>query len=146
MNYLKVGLMVSMVSVMIVSCGSDETREQEGPVIQDVSVISTSSDRLSLVGRKVELSDAVVHEVVGNYVFWIGASHSGVPVARLDKIRGPVVEHVQRGGRARISGTIRLLEAVSATDPLWDRINDQEKNDMLAARIYIAAEQVMVVR
>jgi hypothetical protein len=139
------GLVALALLVLAVGCGKEVNNKESGATIADVNEISDTADRRSLVGRRVEITSAQVQEVTGNYIFWVGSRNSGVPVAREDKMRGPVTEHVQRGDRVAISGVVRLLETVPQTDLLWDKVNDNERADMLNSRIYIAAESVRVI-
>ncbi len=151
---LKRRLGLSAVSVLFVllGCGKDNGigtgngNETQGGnnTISELTVISSTADKRSLVGRKVSIADAPVDEVVGNYVFWAGDTHSGVPIVREDKMRTPVVEHVRRGDRVRVLGTVRLLESVPVSDLMWDKVNENERRDILAAQVYIAAESVAI--
>ena len=139
------GLTAFALLVLAIGCGKEVNNQDSGATISDIAEISDTADRRSLVGRKVEIASAQVQEVTGNYIFWVGSRNSGVPVAREDKMRGPVTEHVRPGDRAAISGTIRLLETVPQSDLLWDKITDSEREDMLNSRIYIAADSVRVI-
>ena len=131
---------------LILGCGKDNASEVQPAMetITDISVISNTADRRTLVGRQVDIPEAPITSVVGNYLFWAGETHTAVPVVREDKMRGPVTEHVRPGGRAHIKGTVRLLETVPDDDLMWDRITPEEKSDILGARVYIAAESVAV--
>lgn len=139
-----------MLILALGGCGKDNsTAGTPGAVtpttITDLSTITQAADRRALVGRKVEIPNAQAQQVVGTYVFWAGDTHSAVPVVRLDRMRGPVAEHVKRGAQVGMSGTVRLLSSVSATDPLWTHVNERERNDMLGAIVYIAADNVLIV-
>lgn len=142
----RIGLTAIALVFALIGCGKEDGSgtQAASETITDIGVISTTADRRTLVGRKVNIPDAPVSTVVGNYVFWAGDRHSGVPVAREDKMRTPVVEHVRLGDRVRISGTVRLLETVPDSDLLWDKINEDEKRDILNARVYIAADSVAI--
>ena len=144
------GLAAASVLALFVtlSCGKDDKSTQVNPepaLITDMSVISNAPDRTALVGKKVDISSATVQSVVGTYLFWAGDPRTAVPVAREDRMHDSVAEHVRAGEHCRITGTVRLLETVPSTDVLWDRINDQERRDLLASRVYIAADKVSVV-
>lgn len=131
----------------ILSCGKDDKGQTppEAPTITDIATISNAPDRRALVGSKVDISEASVQSVVGTYVFWAGEPRTGVVVAREDRMRGPVTEHVRAGGRCRITGTVRLLETLPATDLFWDHISDSERRDILGSQVYIAADTVSVI-
>jgi hypothetical protein len=142
----RAGYAVLALLFVVLGCGKEKGAEPQAATetIADLSAISSASDRRALVGRKVDIADAPVSQVVGNYVFWAGDPHSGVPVAREDKMRSPVIEHVRRGDRVRILGVVRLLETVPDSDLLWDTVNADEKRDIQAAQVYIAAESVAI--
>jgi hypothetical protein len=151
MKKLNYSVTVLALSIFVLfGCGSDDKKEAknptEMPAITDINELANAPDKRSQVGRKVEVESARVQQVVGNYVFWAGEGQPGIPVVRQDKIRGPVTEHVSRGGRVRMNGTVRLLESVAATDPLWDKISESEKQAMKNAVVYVDAEKVMVVQ
>lgn len=134
--------------LFLVSCGKDEGENapavESAPAITDLMAIAGSNDRRSLVGRKVEASGASVQGVVGNYFFWAGDLRQQIPVARLDKQRGAATERVEAGFRVKITGTVRLVESLPETDPLWDEINARERTDIKAAIVYIAADPVEI--
>jgi hypothetical protein len=114
--------------------------------LRSTSDIASAADKRSLVDRPVDITDAKVQSVVGTYVFWAGDdTHTAIPVVRIDRINGPVNEHVKSGEHAAITGRIRLVEATSSTDPMWDHINDSERRDINDAKVFIAADKVKVI-
>lgn len=132
----------------VVGCGKDDDAKtqpiEQQPAITDVRTIADTADKRTLIGRKVEIDNAITQEIVGNYVFWAGETrYSAVPVVRQDKIKGGATSPVRVGAVARISGTIRFVESVSAADPMWDKVSEKEKRDIESAKIYIDAERVL---
>lgn len=138
-------LLLSLMVFLVFACGKDEKKEQPQPPIADMSTVTSAPDKRTMVGRRVEIPNAQVQQVVGTYFFWAGEQHSAIPVVRGDKLKGPVKEHVKKGDRVRISGTVRLLENVPAADPMWDKINESERRDILAALAYIHADDILVI-
>src|SRR4051812_31205599 len=117
--------LLSLALFLVIGCGHDNaanTTSPEQATITDMSTLTTAADRRKLVGAKVDVPNARAEQVVGTYFFWVGQGHAAVPVVRGDKLKGPVQEHVRAGDTLRITGTVRLLENVPATDPTWDHI------------------------
>lgn len=143
---IRIAALLMPLLLLLGGCGKDEPTTQSGEdLITDIATISNTADRRTLVGKKVDIASAKVQSVVGNYVFWAGEPHTAVPIAREDKMHGTVPEHVRSGDSVRIKGTIRLLENLPDTDPLWDSISNDERRDILAARVYVAAESVAIL-
>lgn len=135
--------------LFVAACGKDDGKQATTdpatqPAIEDLATIEQAADRGSLVGRNVALDNIRVDRVTGTYVFWAG-SQNGIPVFRKDSFEKTVAEHVRREDRVRITGTVRLATAASPTDPLWEHINEQEKADILSARVFISADKVQVI-
>ncbi len=146
-NNLKIlGLFVFPVLLALTGCGKEDNPLLSGDdTIRDISAIANTADRRELVGKKVDIQDAKVQSVVGNFIFWAGEPHTAVPVARVDKMNGPVNDHVRSGDKVRLVGVVRLLETVEADDKFWESVNEDEKKDILGARIYIAADNVIIL-
>ncbi len=136
---------VSLTLVLAVGCGKDgEGIAPAKPAISNIDEITGAADRRSLVGSRVDIPSAPAQAVVGNYVFWAGGANQAVPVVRMDKIKGPVKESVRKGDTVRMSGVVRLTSAVSATAPMWDKINDSERADINNAIVFIEADTIQI--
>lgn len=146
-------IMAAGLLVLAVGCGKDAAKPADDaskPAITDISAVTGAADRRSLVGRRVDISSAPAQQVVGNYVFWSGGVNSAVPVVRMDKIKGPVTEHVKKGDRVRLSGVIRLMSEVPESHKMWEtakggKISESRRADMIGAIVYIEADVVQVV-
>lgn len=141
--------MFAMFAIMSLSgCGKDETSANQPEVqaaITDLNEIASSPDRRALIGRSVQTTNAVVRGVVGNYVFWAGDERNQIPVVRMDKMLGPVTEHVREGSIVKIIGTVRLVETVAESDPMWETVNENEKTEVKGAVVYVAGDKIEVI-
>src|ERR1051325_9518522 len=97
--YSRTGVLLLSLVLLVAGCGKEGTREvtSDRSTIVDIEDIANAADRRSLVGKNVDIRNAKVQQVVGNYVFWAGDPHTSVPIAREDKMRGPVTHHVKPG-------------------------------------------------
>ncbi len=103
--------------------------------------------RVDVAGRQVTIRGAGVQGVVGDYTFWIGRDEDNrIPVVLVGEMTGrqPHGETVVRNGDVvTIFGMIRATERgrVFDQDPLLD---DEQRSELAATDIYIAASQVLV--
>lgn len=136
--------------LLVISCGKDNGASNSptspAATITDMTTITQTADRRSLVGRKVEVGATQVEDPVRQYVFWAGVNNAAIPVVRRDKLNGPVASHVRKGSVVKLSGTIRLVETIPATDRLWEGIANRpnELAAVKAAIVYIDADAVTV--
>lgn len=141
--------LVALLVLVAAGCGKEDKGKGEDPATQKITSINdilSARDRNSLVGKRVEISDAVVQRIAGNYIFWAGDRGSSIPVARKDKYEGRWRGPVQPGHAVRISGTVRLTAPVEAANWMWDTINDREKREVENVGIYILADDVLKIR
>ena len=132
---------------MLSGCGKDGDKTAPvttEPALTQLSDIVGAPDRRGLVGRQVDINNAPVQGVVGNYVFWAGEATGQIPVVREDKLKGPITEHVRTGEKIRMVGTIQLVSNIAANDRIWETVNATEKAQILSATVYIAADSVQV--
>ena len=144
-----------MAILLAVACGKDNSNNNNNPVTPgggaspeytSIQEVLRESDRRNLVGKTVDLRETEVRSVVGTYTFWVGDRFTAIPVVRGDRIAGPVSTHVRPGGRARIRGTLRLVDRVEEGNPMWDKVNENERKEILNAGVYILAEKVEPLR
>lgn len=131
-----------LVLFTLASCGSDDDTKATESALTDLNNIVSAGDRRALVGKEVNLDNVPVDTIVGSYFFWAGDDHSAIPVFRKDKQEGAATVPVREGGHVRIQGTIRLAENVGAAEPMWEKINEQEKQDIVNAVVFIEAKAV----
>lgn len=144
---LKFLYLVLFFVIGIVGCGEDKEGKSgpaAAPAITSLDEITGTADRRELVGRSVSIEDGTVQAVVGNFIFWGGDNHNQIPVVRLDKMAGPVSQHVRAGDKVRIFGTVRLAESVPDSDRMWETVTEAEKADIKNATVYVAADRVQV--
>jgi hypothetical protein len=144
MNAAKKIFYVLSLVLLIAACGKKDENKTP-PTITDFNQILQASDRTSLVGSPVDVDNVPVDTVVGTYVFWAGSARTGIPVFRADREKGHIKEHVKRGDKVRLTGTMRLIETLSSTDKLWENINEQEKQDIQNVKVFLSADQVQII-
>jgi hypothetical protein len=143
-NFTKTFFIFLSAAFMLSSCGKDD-KGATTATVTDINSILQASDRTTFVGQAVNVDNVTVDSVVGTYVFWAGSSHSGVPIFRKDRLEGTATERVQRGDKVRINGTVRLVDTVPATDPLWEMVSVEEKADIQNAKVFISADKVQII-
>jgi len=128
------------------ACGKDEAAKPEDqPALTSVSEITGVMDRSGLVGRKVEISGVKVRDVVGDYVFWAGEAGAELPVSLESELRGTGAEsniRIRRGMTLTLSGTVRQVSSLTDDDPFWGLVDSEEKAQIQASGVYIAADVV----
>ncbi|GEM_PF-4103064 len=145
--FLRSQMVLAMACLFVVSCGRDKEQGAspvQAPALSSVADIAAAPDRRELVGRSVDITDAHVRGVVGNFFFWVGDERSQIPVVRLDKLRGPVTQHVRQNNSVALVGTVQLTSNIGADDRLWELVNEKERREIEAANVYVGAESVTV--
>lgn len=141
-----IALLFLIAALLVGGCGKDkEVAPESMPAITSIDEISGASDKSSLVGRKVEYTSAIVRDVVGDYVFWVGDQNGALPVTLEAELRGLAKDgniRIQRGDRLKISGTVRLVSELPADDPFWRLIDAEEKREIEASGVYVAGDSV----
>ncbi|HSP78982.1 MAG TPA: hypothetical protein VLQ93_10660, partial [Myxococcaceae bacterium] len=122
--------------------------EEELPLVVDLELLLTTPDKEKLVGRQVELEDAPVQSVVGDFTFWVGPdAERRVPVVLLGELMGRQPEtrvEVRAQQRVRVFGVVRGLRDVESFDA--DRLlSPREREALQQSDIFISASRVVTL-
>jgi hypothetical protein len=101
----------------------------------------------ALVGRQVVLEEVPVHEVVGDYTFWVGTdAQARVPVVLLGELTqrqpDPQVQ-VRQGQRLRIFGFVRRMRDAGALEDADVWLSPRELEALRQERFFISALRVV---
>ena len=150
MMRLKKLFILFLAAGVLVGCGK-ETGSGDGetkvPPIGNIGEIVQTQDKVQLVGRTAEINNVTVTDVPGNYVFWVGGVNGSIPVVLESELYGQSADgdlQIRQGQTLAITGTIRLVSAVSNSDKMWDKIDRQEKDDLDQAKVYLGAQKVRI--
>ena len=117
---------------------------QEGPLFS-LEEIQAEAVARNLVGRDVAIPNAPVHDVSGDWLFWVGAdSAAAVPVILLGEQTARQQEQqtmIRAGDVVSLFGTLHVVRDVSTTDD-FGRLSAQDRARLERARIYISALRV----
>ena len=148
MKIISMTMITTLAAITLLSgCGKDGDKASPAtsdPALTQITDIVGAPDRRGLVGRQVDIGNAPVQGVVGNYIFWAGEATGQIPVVREDKLKGPVSEHVRLGEKVRMVGTIQLVSNIASNDRIWEKISETEKAQIISATVYVAADSVQV--
>jgi hypothetical protein len=139
-------------SVLISPRGRETTSATvaaESASVNDLQAILSASDKLSLVGKDVQLERVQVQSVVGDQSFWIGPSANQLVFVTFAELPTPGTAKegqvaIKSGQRLSLKGTIRSMPALS-DDWLKQNSLDQKAGMALKAQpIYIQARDIVV--
>ncbi len=150
---MKKNIWMGVFLVLAMSCGKETPRDPaterlEAPALATVSEITTTGDRATLVGRRVEFARVQAQDVVGDVAFWIGDPNHAVPAVLGSELRGQGGEgdvSIRKGRFYKITGVVRLVENVDRSDATWALVDDREMEAISAARIYVETATVTPV-
>lgn len=139
-------------SVLISPRGRETTSATvaaESASVNDLQAILSASDKLSLVGKDVQLERVQVQSVVGDQSFWIGPNANQLVFVTFAELPTPGTAKegqvaIKSGQRLSLKGTIRSMPALS-DDWLKQNSLDQKAGMALKAQpIYIQARDIVV--
>lgn len=117
---------------------------QEGPVFS-LEEIQEEEVARNLVGRDVAIPNAPVHDVAGDWLFWVGTdSATAVPVILLGEQTARQRERqteIRAGDVVSLFGTLHVVRDIASTDE-FGRLSTQDRQRLERARIYISALRV----
>jgi hypothetical protein len=118
--------------------------DASGAAAMTVEQMAARRTDAAFVGQRVFVEGATVDRVVGDYLFWLGASGSGsVPVVLTPELEGrqaePVVQ-VRAGQHLSLVGTVRRVEDAPAS--AMRLLSAEQAAEFSAAGVYVAAENV----
>ncbi len=128
-----------------------ETPAGAGGPITDLTTIFEEQNKISLVGRRVNLQGqtaAEVQSVVGDKTFWVGPSENQQVFVALSEEQDAAGAEgkvdVNEGQTVRITGEIMELPSIERIRKEWGR-SEVLATKLVNQQIYISAEQVEVI-
>jgi cytoskeletal protein RodZ len=117
-----------------------------GETITDTGAYASAGDKLSLVGRRAELTDARVARVVGPKAFTVvSGSDEMVVMVDDDLSKGVGTQgQIDKGNVLNVKGTFRRLTAEEISDVSDNRFRDlteQERETLRKTQVYLHATE-----
>lgn len=144
-EFEKKPVLIATSSTVAAGAGRPTTPSASVPdPITDIAIIATPIDPLTLVGRRVQVSNVKVQSVAGDRGFWIGAGPNRRLFVRLDETldRGKNEWRIDidKGQVRTLSGEIKEVPSAEEIRKQWD-LSTAEAEDVKNEQIYLHATQ-----
>ncbi len=123
----------------------------DGPLTDLGAIMAMSpAERVSLIGRRVELTDVAVPVVPSDEVFWVGSTETERLFVTLDPTGVPATAgspaNVTAGQQVSVAGVLRELPSnMNGMRSRW-KLDDFTIAALATARVYLAADRVTVLQ
>ncbi|HYX34554.1 MAG TPA: hypothetical protein VE954_15740 [Oligoflexus sp.] len=137
-------------SVLISPRGQNVSSATVSAKVSDIQVIFTSADKISLVGKQIELGQVTVQSLVGDQSFWVGPTPNQQVFVTFAEIPQPGKAQeghlaIQAGQKLDLRGVIRTMPSPSHEWLKRNKIDDKAATILRQQSVYIHATDIKVL-